>query len=63
MPQWLVITIVVVFALVVLGFFALMFNEMAVKRKTGRMRPGVEPTRDSRGGPGGTPKPKTRKSR
>jgi hypothetical protein len=39
MPYWLIVTIAVVFIVGLIGFFVLMFSEMGVKRKTGRMNP------------------------
>lgn len=39
MPYWLIVTIAVVFLVGLIGFFVLMFAEMGVKRKTGRMNP------------------------
>ncbi len=52
MPQWLLWTLVVVTAAVALGFFALVFSEMAVKRERGRFsasraapEPGAQATR------------------
>ena len=66
MPYWLVVTIAVVFIVGLIGFFVLMFSEMGVKRKTGRMNPataagGSRSTRSTKSGkPGGSRGFKTR---
>jgi|TARA_R110000782_G_scaffold29795_3_gene74045 flagellar basal body-associated protein FliL len=61
MPQWLVITLIVLMVLVVLGFFGLMFAEMGNKRTTGRFTAST-PNRAGKG-TGGRAKSRPRKSR
>jgi flagellar basal body-associated protein FliL len=62
MPQWLIITLIVLMVLVVLGFFGLMFAEMGNKRTTGRFTAST-PRRGGGKGTGGRSKSRPKKSR
>lgn len=62
-PQWMIIALIVLMGLVVVGFFALMFAEMAAKRKDGKFSASKGARKPGGGYGGRTNKPKPKKSR